>query len=70
MPIDLDEPLSPKRSDLLEVTLWVCPKCGYFRDHKSTGVHTTDIPPSRFELHHLVPVKYIPLGNGYGSPRK
>jgi len=46
---------------ILEVTLWVCPHCHYWRAQKSTGVHQTDNPEDwrgRQVVHELVPVRF------------
>lgn len=46
---------------ILEVTLWVCPECAYWRAEKSTGRHQTvnpDDPYGKLVVHELVPVRF------------
>jgi len=46
---------------ILEVTLWVCPVCAYWRGEKSTGRHQTANPKNprgHMVVHDLVPVRF------------
>ncbi len=43
------------------ITVWACPKCGYWRQDKSTGVHQTVNPEDmrgRMLIHELQETTY------------
>lgn len=52
-----DEPFSWHKTPR-QITVWVCPRCGYWRDQKSTGVHQAFIGDGLPEVHRLQKATY------------